>query len=192
MMLETQLKLGLNDQGRLLTDEEFAGAEYDAPYRYERVEGRLVVMSPSGKTHLGLVWAILKHLSLYDATHPGIIEMAAPEAWIRTREGRDRMADIGVYFTEDEPQSDRQYERIPRVVFEVVSKGSEERDYIVKRYEYFEHGIWEYVIVDPFRKVVTVLSSGERDYRARELRDGDVYTSDQLPGFELSITDLPW
>ena len=59
-MLETKLKLGLKDQGRLLTDEEFAGAECDAPYRYERVEGRLVVMSPSGKTHLGLVWAIVK------------------------------------------------------------------------------------------------------------------------------------
>ena len=129
-MLETKLKLGLKDQGRLLTDEEFAGAECDTPYRYERVEGRLVVMSPSGKTHLGLVWAIVKDLSLYDATHPEMIEMAATEAWIRTGTGQDRMADIGVYLTEDEPQSDQQYERIPRIVFEVVSRGSEERDYI--------------------------------------------------------------
>ena len=32
-MLETRLKLGLKDQGRLLTDEEFAQAECDAPYR---------------------------------------------------------------------------------------------------------------------------------------------------------------
>ena len=46
-MLETKLRLGLKDQGRLLTDEAFAGAECDAPYRYERVEERLVVMEPS-------------------------------------------------------------------------------------------------------------------------------------------------
>ena len=30
-MLETKLRLGLKDQGRLLTDEEFAQAECDAP-----------------------------------------------------------------------------------------------------------------------------------------------------------------
>ena len=191
-MLETKLKLGLKDQGRLLTDEEFAGAECDTPYRYERVEGRLVVMSPSGKTHLGLVWAIVKDLSLYDATHPGMIEMAATEAWIRTGEGQDRMADIGVYLTEDEPQSDQQYERIPRVVFEVVSRGSEERDYILKRGEYFDTGVAEYVIVDPFRRVVTVLSRGEGDYLSRELREDDVYNSDLLPGFEFPIVNMGW
>ena len=191
-MLETKLKLGLKDQGRLLTDEEFAGAECDTPYRYERVEGRLVVMSPSGKTHLGLVWAIVKDLSLYDATHPEMIEMAATEAWIRTGTGQDRMADIGVYLTEDEPQSDQQYERIPRIVFEVVSRGSEERDYILKRGEYFDLGVAEYVIVDPFRQVVTVLSRGEHDYLARELGEDDVYTSDQLPGFELRIAGFSW
>lgn len=191
-MLETKLKLGLKDQGRLLTDEEFAQAECDAPYRYERVEGRLVVMSPSGKTHLGLVWAVVKEISIYDAAHPGMIEMAATEAWIRTGEGQDRMADIGVYLTEDEPQSDQQYERIPRVVFEVVSRGSEERDYIFKRGEYFDIGVEEYVIVDPFRQVVTVLSRGEQGYLVRELVEGDVYNSDQLPGFELRIADLRW
>ena len=36
-MLKTPLNLGLNDRGRLLTDEEFARAECDAPFRYERV-----------------------------------------------------------------------------------------------------------------------------------------------------------
>ena len=73
-----------------------------------------------------------------------------------------------------------------------IALGSEERDYVVKRDEYFAHGIWEYVIVDPFRKVVTVLSRGARGYLARELRDGEVYTSRQLPGFEFPIVDLAW
>ena len=48
------------------------------------------------------------------------------------------------------------------------------------------------MIVDPFRRVVTVLSRGEHDYLARELREGDVYTSDQLPGFELRIANVRW
>ena len=73
-----------------------------------------------------------------------------------------------------------------------MSRGSEERDYILKRGEYFDLDVAEYVIVDPFRQVVTVLSRGEHDYLARELGEGDVYTSDQLPGFELRIANLGW
>ena len=84
------------------------------------------------------------------------------------------------------------YDLIPDLVFEVVSRGSEERDYILKRGEYFDLGVAEYVIVDPFRRVVTVLSRGEGDYLSRELQEGDVYSSDQLPGFELRIADLRW
>lgn len=191
-MIETRTKLGLKDQGRLLTDEEFVEGVYDEPYRYERMGGRLIVMSPSGKTHLSFIWFILRHLSLFDAGHPGIIELVAPEAWLRTREKHDRMIDVGVYFMADEPQSDKQYEMIPGIAFEVVREGSEERDYVIKRREYFDFGVREYVIVDPFRKAVTVLERGEKDYLERELKSGDIYTSHHLPGFELPVADLPW
>ncbi len=191
-MLQIRLKLGLKDQGCLLTAEEFAEAEFEEPYRYERVEGRLVVMSPSGLAHNRFVWAILKRLSIYDVNDPGIIELAVPEAWMRTTEASDRMADIAVYLTADEPHPDVQYEMVPDLVFEVVSEGSEERDYVTKRKEYHDLGIREYVIVDPFRKVLTILTHGQRDYVDRELNPDDIYNSAQLPGFELSVTDLPW
>lgn len=82
------------------------------------------------------------------------------------------------------------YDLIPDLVFEVVSRGSEERDYILKRGEYFDLGVAEYVIVDPFRRVVTVLSRGEGDYLSRELQEGNIYTSDQLLGFEFPIANL--
>ena len=191
-MLQTRLKLGLKDQGRPLTAEEYAEADFKDPYGYERVEGRLVVVSPSGKEHNRLVWAMLKQLSIYDEAHPGIIEMAVQEAWVRTRSTHDRLGDIAVYLTADEPQSEMQYEMIPGLVFEVVSEGSEERDYVVKRREYYDLGIREYIIVDPFRKVLTVLTRGSQDYIDKELKPGQVYTSAQLPRFKLSVADLPW
>ena len=189
-MLETKLKLGLKDQGRLLTDEEFAQAECDAPYRYERVEERLVVMEPSDLPHTQVVSAILEKLYVYRHTHLGAIELIAPEGWIRTSDQTDRVGDIAVYL--EDVSAEHIYDLVPDLVFEVVSMGSEERDYILKRGEYFDIGVEEYVIVDPFRRVVTVLSRGEDDYLSRELREGDVYTSDQLPGFELRIADLSW
>ena len=189
-MTKTHLKLGLKDQGRLMTDEEFTQAEWDAPYRYERVEEKLVVMEPSDLPHMQVVSAILESLYVYRHTHSGVIELIAPEGWIRTSDQTDRVGDIAVYL--EDVSADHIYDLVPDLVFEVVSQGSEERDYILKRGEYFDTGVAEYVIVDPFRQVVTVLSRGEDDYLARELQEGDVYNSDQLPGFELRISDLSW
>ena len=191
-MLETRLKLGPTDQGRTIAPETFVEAEFEEPYRYERVEGRLVVMSPSGKAHNRVAWAILKRLSVYDTNHPGTIEMAVQEAWMRTQETHDRLGDIAVYLTADEPQPDVQYEMVAGIVFEVVSEGSEERDYVIKRKEYYDLGIQEYVIVDPFRKVVVVLTPNGEGYADRESLSGDTYRSSLLPGFTLSLTELPW
>ena len=47
----TILKLGPDDAGMRLTAEEFANADFQEPYTYERVKGRLVVMSPAGPEH---------------------------------------------------------------------------------------------------------------------------------------------
>ena len=191
-MLQTRLRLGPADQACTLSAEAFAEAEFEEPYRYERVGGRLVVMSPSGKAHNRLVWAVLKQLSVYDVTHPGVIELAVQEAWMRTLDTHDRLGDIAVYLTADEPQPEAQYEMVPGLVFEVVSEGSEERDYVVKRREYYDLGVREYVIVDPFQKVLTVLRRGAQDYVDRVLKVDGIYRSDQLSGFELSLGDLSW
>src|SRR5258707_180949 len=45
---EPRLHLGQADDGRVLSAEEFADAEYEAPWQYERVEGRLVATPPDG------------------------------------------------------------------------------------------------------------------------------------------------
>jgi Uma2 family endonuclease len=89
------------------------------------------------------------------------------------------------------PKDRRGYRRASLAI-EVVSEGREahERDYVTKRAEYLAYGLWEYWIVDPQTKTVTVL-----------VRDGDawveqVYRDDQqalslvLPGFAIRISDL--
>ena len=191
-MLQTRLRLGPADQACTLSAEAFAEAEFEEPYRYERVGGRLVVMSPSGLAHTRMVSAILERLYVYKHAGEDMIELIAPEGWMRTSEDTDRVGDIAVYLTADEWHPDRIYEMVPGLVFEVVSEGSEERDYVVKRREYYDLGVREYVIVDPFRKVMTVLRRGARDYADRVLRPDETYASDQLPGFELPVGDLPW
>jgi Uma2 family endonuclease len=46
------LALGPDDNGRLVSDDEFAAADFAEPWKYERVEGRLVVMYPNGPEHV--------------------------------------------------------------------------------------------------------------------------------------------
>ncbi|MEW6754926.1 MAG: Uma2 family endonuclease [Candidatus Latescibacterota bacterium] len=191
-MQQTRVKLGLKDQGRPVRLEEFCAAEFEEPYRYERMGGRLVVMSPSGLRHNRIVSETMEALFAYKAGRRGVIELIVPEAWLGPGEEHDRIADIGVYLVADAPQSEVQRERVAGVVFEVVSEGSEERDYVIKRKEYFDAGVREYVIVDPLRRAVTVLVRGESGFVDRELGEGDVYRSGQLPGFELRVSDLPF
>ena len=40
------------DEGRLVSSEEFAEADFDEPWKYEREDGRLIVLAPSGEGHL--------------------------------------------------------------------------------------------------------------------------------------------
>lgn len=47
-MLKTALNLGPEDAGMRLSADQFANADFQEPYVYERARGRLAVMSPSG------------------------------------------------------------------------------------------------------------------------------------------------
>lgn len=191
-MLDTQLKLGLKDQGRLLSNDEFANALFDEPYRYERMGGRLIVMSPSDLPHTRVITTILEDLYVYKHQNEGVIDLIAPEGWLRTGDGQDRMADIAVYLTQSTTPADHIYEMVPDLIFEVISQGSEERNYIIKRKEYFNAGVNEYVIIDPFRHVITQLTRGDHDYTDHEIQNGQTYQAQHVPHFELQTDQLTW
>ena len=61
-IVKIKSSLGPADQGRAVSAEVFAEAEFAEPYRYERVNERLVVMSPSGLVHTRMISALLKEL----------------------------------------------------------------------------------------------------------------------------------
>jgi len=188
---QTVLRLGPLDQGRSLTAEEFAEAEYDLPWNYEREQGRLVVMPPDSPDHDRSSEPVRDHLGAYRLAHPDLVDEVVSEAWIRVDGGTDRIADIGVFLVG--PRSAvRRPDRIPELVFEVVSpdRESRERDYVKKRKEYRPLGVLEYVIVDRIRHRLTVYTASPRGYSKRILRPGDVYTSPLLPGLAIPVAGL--
>ena len=188
-MSETALLLTDADAGLELTRDEFGEAEFDPKFRFERVEGKLIVMAPSGWDHNVTVEPLRSHLGAYQLTHPEIIDHVFHESWTPVEEDTDRIADIAVFLTQDIEREGRFPYWTPDVVFEIVSAGWENRrrDYQEKRAEYERLGVPEYVIVDKYDHLVTVLTLTDGRYAERRLGAADSYTSPQLPGLSIPL-----
>jgi Uma2 family endonuclease len=186
------LALGPDDHGRPLTGEEFAEADYAEPWTYERVKGRLVVMSPEGQENVDAGEPWRDALVLYKKLNrPDLVQTVKTEAWVRIPGETDRIGDIGVYLFADRP-TPKIPDRVPDLMFEFVSPGraAHDRDYVEKRADYHRIGVREYIIIDRFTKRVTVLSHAPGGYEERVLTPADTYSSPLLPGLEIPLAEV--
>ena len=189
MSTGTRLRLGRADHGRAVSAEEFAEAEFDEPFTYEREAGRLVVMTPEGLDHVLASNPWRDRLILYKYNRPGVIREVVTQNWVRPDDETDRIGDIGVFLANrpfDLPDG------APDLMFEIVSPGkaNRERDYVMKRALYEFIGVKEYVIVDRLVRRVTVLTLGPGGYAEVVLSEADTYTTPLLPGFAIRIADV--
>jgi Uma2 family endonuclease len=189
--IKARQQLGPADAGRKVSREEFSTIEFQEPYKYERVRGRLVVMPPPGPEHRQVSRPFRRELGGYWSQHPTIVDDVQSEGWIATSDDDDRIPDICVYLA-GESSGTPEPDRVPDVVFEFVSKSrrDQERDYIFKRAEYHAVGVKEYVIVDRFKQAALVLSWQADDYAERELAADAEYTSPLLPGLKVSLREV--
>lgn len=179
------------DAGLELTREEFAEAEFAEGYRYERHEGRLVAMPPPGDSHHFTLKPFRNILGAYELAHPDVVEHVLQDSWVQVDGDTDRIPDIAVYLlAKREPSS--LAERVPELVFEIVSPGWENRrrDYQEKRAEYEQLGVLEYVIVDHHDHRVTVLRLVDGKYAEQILKPTDTYRSPLLPGLEIPLQSI--
>src|SRR3954452_15890450 len=95
--IEAPLILGPEDDGRPVSAEVFAAADFVPRWRYERKDGRLVVMAPIGKDHDDCSEPLRDYLGAYRLARPDVVQYVVSEAWIRVDDGGDRIGDIGVY-----------------------------------------------------------------------------------------------
>jgi len=187
----TILRLGRRDHGRPLTFDEFSSAQFDEPWRYERVGGRLIVMAPAGEDHIETSEPLRDYLGAYRLSHPDVVRRVASEAWIRIDEDQDRVADIAVYL-QGSSQTEPIPLRTPDLVFEVVTPGrrNERRDFVERRAESARRGIREYVIIDRSQARVTILTLDGGTYQENTLWRNDLYTSPHLPGLAIPLADV--
>jgi Uma2 family endonuclease len=182
--------IGPGANGTMMTPREFDQAEFEEGWRYELINGVLIVSPiPSEKEadpndELGY-W-----LRKYQEEHPKgkALDKTLPERTIKTGKNRrraDRVIWAGL------GRLPRKYET-PTIVAEFVSKGkkSRERDYETKRDEYMKIHVKEYWIVDRFDRCMVVFSRQGNQIKKRVIAEHQVYKTPLLPGFELPVAHL--
>ena len=187
-----KIVLGSHSAGMLMTPEEFdAVDEYDEEYRYELIHGVLVVSPLPLESEVDPNEELGRMLRNYQEQHPQgqALDATLPERYIRTPDSRrraDRVIWAGLGRMPN-PEVDS-----PTMAVEFVSaaKRDRRRDYVEKRNEYREAGVQEYWIVDRFQRNMTVYINEPAGTREVVIREGDVYRTPLLPGFELTLARL--
>ncbi len=179
--------LGPGAAGTRLTAKEFDQAEFVEGWRYELIEGVLVVNPAPLPQERGPNERLGHWLLQYQEFHPQgkSLTDTLPEHDIQVKDQR-RRADRAIWIGLSHPLD---YTQTPTIAVEFVSKGKRNwlRDYEQKRNEYAEIGIEEYWVINRFKRTLTVFAAGQSE---KLLEEQAIYQTPLLPGFELSLAKL--
>ncbi len=191
--VETQPRIGLADNGRRMTLEEFDNADFEEGYRYELARGVLEVTHVPDDPHGFIVDIFNCAVVDYRRQHPGRIlrsgEASGFRLWLPGMiSGRNPDYAVVLGGTPKNPRG----KRPPSLVVEVVSEGAEarERDYVTKKEEYLAFGLLEYWIIDPETRRVTVLTRDGDVWTEAVFVDGQAASGFTLPGFAVPVAGL--
>lgn len=189
-----KLVIGPADHGRRMTLDEFDTAGAREGKLYELSRGVIVVSDVPNPPHFKREEKVRLAFDRYRADRPGVIEHVLPGSACKLMidpTQSERHPDLAVYKTPP-PADDATVWSIwvPEIVVEVVSDGSEDRDYVEKAEDYLLFGVLEYWIVDPLRGSVTVHRRVGGRWQPRVLSAEEKYTTPLLPGFELDVVSI--
>ena len=191
-MATVRTRLGPADNGRVMTLDEYSDADVEEGYRYELARGVVEVTNVPNDPHGQVVSNLHGAFHYYKKTHLGVIRRIGGgsefQLWIpELVSGRN--PDLAVAF--HGTPKDGRGRRPPRLVAEVVSARGAERDYRLKREEYWVHGLLEYWIVDPSLRRVTVLLRRDHSDWVEVVFEGDaLIVGDLIPDLEVTVAEL--
>jgi len=178
--------VGPHDNGRLMTPEEFdAVSSYNRNYRYELINGVLIVNAMAGPAETDPNDELGFLLRLYQHEYPGVIDKTIFEHYIRipnTRRRSDRVVWTGLGRVPNIKTD------VPAIVTEFLSPGKRSwtRDYNEKRQQLRDVGVKEYWLFDRFERKLTVFRGEEEITVPHDA----TYTTPLLPEFTLPVGQI--
>ena len=184
------LQLGQESNGTLLSPWEFDAADFEPGWRYELVNGVLIVNPPPLLAERDPNEELGRWLRNYQESHPSgsKLDLTVSEQTVKIGPHRRRVdraiwAGLGRLPEKDET---------PTICVEFISEGkrNRQRDYDIKRDEYRSAGVREYWIIDRFKHTMTVHHFTRRKMSKKVLTRRQTYITKLLPGFKLSLSKL--
>jgi Uma2 family endonuclease len=181
---------GPRSAGTRMTPREFDRAEFLEGWRYELINGVLVV-TPMALINERDPNEMLGHwLYAYQIGHPqgSALDLTTYEHTLRTGKNR-RRADRVIWAGLGRLPGARD---VPAIVVEYVGAGkrNRKRDYEEKRDEYMAIKVQEYWVVDRFQRTLTVFSRQGNRIKRQVITEKQSYSTPLLPGFELPLAEL--
>lgn len=172
------------------SEDEYLGVSDRSNRLIELSNGKLEVLEMPTDPHQYTVGELLFRLKLFLQAHP-LGEVRVAPLPVRLWPGKFREPDVmylsGAHLDRITPE----YWGVPDLVIEVHSPGSLNRDKRIKYHEYAQAGIPEYWMVDVEAKTIDVYRLNQTAYELqRHYAQSETLTSEQLPGFELNLTDV--
>jgi Uma2 family endonuclease len=188
-----KIVVGPEDNGRRMALSDFDKAEAKEGYLYELSRGVIVVSDVPDFPHMLQVDVAREQFSAHRRRHPesifAISEGSGCKVLLSNLQS-ERHPDLSIY-TEPPPAVKDVWARwIASIVLEIVTKGSEQRDYFLKREEYLDFGIREYWILDAFKREMLVLRRSAGAWVEEVVRPPKLYRTPLLPGFRFSCAKV--
>ena len=172
-----------------LTYQDYANLEGDE--RYELLDGELILVGSPNEDHQ------IACVELGTQMHSFVKEHDL---------GRVFFAPFDVLFSDTDVvqpdllfvSKDRHHIRTPAniqgapdLVVEVLSPSSSRRDWGYKRELYARHGVWEYWIIDPTNRIVSVMTLQDGVLEIDQtLTEDNTARSSVLEGFEVNLVEI--
>jgi Uma2 family endonuclease len=182
--------IGPGANGAMMTPEEFDRAEFANGWRYELINGVLIVSPIPSEAEADPNEELGFWLRKYQEEHPkgAALDKTLSERIVKTGANRrrpDRVIWTGLGRL---PHRDE----TPTIIAEFVSKGKRdrERDYETKRDEYMEIRVKEYWVIDRFDRCMVVFKRRGDKIIRKVIGEDQTYKTPLLPGFELPLAKL--
>jgi Uma2 family endonuclease len=192
-MPKTAIKIGPHDHGQRMSLEDFDHAEVQKGYLYELSRGVITVSDVPDLRHFAQVDSIRDQFFDYRLSHRDLIHRIGGGAECKILLAdleSERHPDVAIYKTPPPLVTNIWAHWIPEIAIEVVSPGSEYRDYVEKRAEYLAFGVREYWIVDADKEEMLVLRRWGKRWVERVIRPPELYRTRLLPDFAFDCAQV--
>ena len=174
---------------RRLTYEDYANTPDDE--RYELIDGDLIMVPGPNMPHQSnqskLGWRIAAFVEQRDL---GMVLFSDTDVVLSDTD----VVKPDLLYISKEREDIITYANIqgaPDLIVEILSPSTSRRDWNDKRDLYAEHGVREYIVMDPSNKIVWRLAMKDGALEIEETYyEGDTLTSSVLNGFAVAVNDI--